>query len=74
LPTPPEEYVPSRLQRCGFGTLHIQHAHALRVAALPMHHRDPFDRMLIAQSQIDRIPIITVDRRFAAYSVQIVWG
>jgi len=74
LPTPPEDYVPSRLHRCGFGTLHIQHTHALRVAALPMHHRDPFDRILIAQSQIDRIPVITVDRRSAAYPVEVVWG
>ena len=74
LPEPPEEYIPSRLQRCGFGTLHIEHAHALRVATLPPHHRDPFDRLLIAQCQVDGLPIITVDRRFAAYAVQIVWG
>ena len=74
LPTPPEEYIPSRLQRCGFGTLHIEHAHALRVATLPLHHRDPFDRMLVAQAQVDGLPIITVDRRFAAYTVEVVWA
>ena len=74
LPASPEQYLPSRLQRCRFGTLHIEHAHALRVALLPLHHRDPFDRLLIAQSQIDRVPIITVDRQFAAYKVKVIWG
>lgn len=74
LPSPPEQYIPSCLHRCGFGTLHIEHVHALRSAALPMHHRDPFDRLLIAQGQIEKTSIITVDRKFASYKVKIVWA
>ena len=73
LPIPPEKYVPARLQKCGFGTLRIEHAHALRAGALPMHHRDPFDRVLVAQAQIEKIPIITADRKLAPYEVDIIW-
>ena len=47
--------------------------HALEAGALPDHHRDPFDRMLIAQSAIEDIPIITRDPAFAAYGVALVW-
>ena len=45
----------------------------VRSAALPFHHRDPFDRMLIAQALAEGIPIVTSDRRFAAYGVEVVW-
>jgi PIN domain nuclease of toxin-antitoxin system len=42
----------------------------LAVAALPMHHRDPFDRLLIAQAQVESLPILTADRAFDAYDVE----
>lgn len=70
LPESPESFVPSRLQREGFGTLHIQHRHALAVASLPPHHRDPFDRLLIAQAQAESIPLATMDTAFDAYDLQ----
>jgi PIN domain nuclease of toxin-antitoxin system len=47
-------------------------AHALRVADVPPHHRDPFDRLLIAQAQLERLPVLTADRQCAAYDVEIV--
>lgn len=73
LPEPPASYVPSRMARQGIGALPIEHVHALRVAELPMHHRDPFDRLIIAQSQIESLSIITADRMFGKYDVSIVW-
>jgi PIN domain nuclease of toxin-antitoxin system len=52
--------------------LPVEHRHALRVAALPAHHRDPFDRLLIAQAQIEKLPLMTADRSFRRYDVEIL--
>lgn len=57
----------------GFAVLSIAFTHLHRFRALPLHHRDPFDRMIIAQALSEGIPVATADRRFAAYGVQIVW-
>jgi PIN domain nuclease of toxin-antitoxin system len=46
--------------------------HATQVADLPDHHRDPFDRLLIAQAQVEGMPIVTADRSFGAYDVEVV--
>ncbi|MGZ3582471.1 MAG: PIN domain-containing protein [Ktedonobacterales bacterium] len=54
-------------------TLSITVAHASAVAALPLHHRDPFDRLLIAQVQFEGIPIVSVDAAFDAYSIVRLW-
>ena len=48
-------------------------AHLLAYAELPLHHRDPFDRLLIAQAQHLGVPIVTADRAFAAYEVETIW-
>jgi PIN domain nuclease of toxin-antitoxin system len=72
LPETPGNFVPSRLLREGFSTLHIEHRHALAVASLPPHHRDPFDRLLIAQAQAESIPIATVDSIFEYYDVELI--
>ncbi|HEV7492681.1 type II toxin-antitoxin system VapC family toxin [Baekduia sp.] len=53
--------------------LPITHDHAKAAAALPLHHRDPFDRMLIAQAQLEDAVILTADRRFTAYDVRTAW-
>lgn len=74
LPLPPHEYVPSRLESSGMTPLPVQHSHALRVAALPAHHRDPFDRLLIAQAQVERLVILTADRQFMPYDVRVQWA
>src|SRR5882724_9466747 len=64
LPEPTAGYVTSRMAEGGIQPLPVLHAHALRVATLPAHHRDPFDRLLIAQAQIEEMPILTADRQF----------
>jgi PIN domain nuclease of toxin-antitoxin system len=56
-----------------FDLLAITHGHLRVLGDLPQHHRDPFDRLLISQCLAERIPIVTGDRAFAAYSVEIVW-
>ena len=72
LPMEPAAYVPSRLVATRTSPLAIQHTHALRVAQLPLHHRDPFDRLLIAQAQLEGIPILTSDVQFAPYDVEVL--
>lgn len=72
LPEKPEYYVMSRLQRDSFMSLKIEHVHALKAGSLPLHHNDPFDRMLIAQSQVEKIPIITSDKKFSMYEVELI--
>jgi PIN domain nuclease of toxin-antitoxin system len=72
LPAPPQDYVPSRMLTSGTKGLPVQHAHALRVAELPPHHGDPFDRLLVAQAQVEQIPIMTADPLFRRYAVEIL--
>ena len=56
-----------RMQRAGLAELPIVSTHTYGVLALPRHHRDPFDRLLIAQAQIESLTIVTNDRVFAEY-------
>jgi PIN domain nuclease of toxin-antitoxin system len=72
LPDAPADYVPERMATSGVAGLRIEHTHALAVAALDDHHRDPFDRMLIAQAIVEGIPIITSDRQLAVYDVELI--
>ncbi len=74
LPESPETFIPPRLMRDAIKPLPIQHTHALHVASLPLHHRDPFDRLLISQAQMERLPIMTVDKQFKAYEVDLIWA
>ena len=73
LPGPVERYVPARLAKYRFGTMSVTGEHALRVARLPMIHRDPFDRLLIAQAQIEGLPIVTADPAIGRYDVHVIW-
>ena len=57
----------------GFIILPVEWAHAARVAELPFHHRDPFDRLIIAQALVERIPIVSGDPGFKMYGARIVW-
>ena len=57
----------------GFDLLPIGYRHLRVLADLPLHHRDPFDRVLIAQAMAERIPIATADRKFAIYGVELLW-
>ena len=70
---PFELFLPSQLITNNFSVLDIAVSHALRVASLPFHHRDPFDRLLIAQSLVENWPIIGTDSQFDAYGVTRIW-
>lgn len=58
----------------GIIPLPIHHLHTLRAASLPLHHRDPFDRLLVAQAQVETLKLMTVDRQLARYDVEILWA
>ena len=68
----PDE-LPDIISSEGFTTLAIDAADAWRVRALPLHHRDPFDRLLIAQALTQQVPIVTADAQFAAYDIELHW-
>jgi len=72
-PEAPEKYIPDQMHQNRILGLPIQIAHALHIHRLPGHHKDPFDRMLIAQAQVERMPVITNDSLLAAYDVEILW-
>ena len=61
------------LDDAGFVELPISGVHAIRAAVLPINHRDPFDRLLIAQAEIENVPIVSRDSQFDAYGVHRVW-
>jgi len=65
--------LPARVGEMGFEMLPVEPDHAWAVRSLPHHHSDPFDRLLIAQAQAERMPIVTADPAFAAYDVPVVW-
>lgn len=73
LPGPAERYVPSRIARHGFMVLPLDLRHALRVGSLPDIHRDPWDRLLVAQAQLEGLPIITADPLIGRYDVETIW-
>lgn len=70
---PPEVYIPARMDRYDFAPLAIAMAHAFQVAHLPPIHRDPFDRILVAQAQVERLPIVTADPNIGRYDVEVIW-
>lgn len=70
LPEAPERYVPDRIRAIGAQALAIEHPHALAVAALPWLHRDPFDRLLVAQATLLDLTIATADPAVAQYPIR----
>ena len=73
LPSRIEHYIPARLADYRFRALPISSEHALRVASLPMIHRDPFDRLLVAQALVEGIPLVTSDPAIIRYDVETIW-
>src|SRR5881394_2126457 len=71
LPGKPEALVPEWTARTGVTQLAVLHRHALHVASLPLHHRDPFDRLLIAQAQVEDVAVLTADAQFERYEVSV---
>jgi PIN domain nuclease of toxin-antitoxin system len=74
LPESPDRYVPKRLASQGMQGMAVEHVHALRVASLPDLHRDPFDRLLVAQAQTENMALLTADPLVAAYEVEAIWA
>jgi PIN domain nuclease of toxin-antitoxin system len=73
LPQPLATLVPAQLKRNMIEPLAVSHEHALATATLPPYHRDPFDRLLIAQARIERVAILTPDEAFSPYDVSVAW-
>ncbi len=73
LPKAPSEYILYAQRLWGIQTLNITQEHAFRAGELPAHHRDPFDRMLIAQALSERMTLLTADRAFQEYKVDLIY-
>lgn len=73
LPRPISGFLGEQLRENRIDVLPIQMSHALRVQELPPLHRDPFDRMLVAQAQLEKLPILTSDAWIPRYDVEALW-
>ncbi len=69
----PARCVPEFMAKQGLRSLAITHIHAAKVYDLPLHHADPFDRLLVAQALTEEMAILTADHAFEKYPVPIVW-
>lgn len=67
------ELIPAQLSQNGISLLQISVDHTAGVIQLPFHHRDPFDRLIIAQAQSENLPIISTDSVFDAYDIERIW-
>lgn len=67
------DYLPEIVAELGFGAVRIARRQAWHVRELPLHHRDPFDRLLIAQARNLGVPVVTRDPAFEAYDVEVAW-
>ena len=72
LPAGASDYIGEKVQR-GLQILAIDWPVAAAVERLPFHHRDPFDRLIIAQAQAERLDVVTKDKVFRKYGVKVVW-
>ena len=70
---PPENLIPSELDKNHIETLTILNNHAFLAGQLPVHHKDPFDRMLVAQARIESLGVISDDSKFKFYDVDVYW-
>lgn len=73
LPDRPDRFIPHQLTRNSIQPLPIQMSHALHVTRLPAIHRDPFDRLIVAQSIVEKMAIVTRDANIAKYKVKTIW-
>lgn len=73
LPEAPDKFVPNQLRANAFGALPATVSHALAVARLPALHRDPFDRLLIAQAMVESLTLVSADEDLRRYPVRVTW-
>jgi PIN domain nuclease of toxin-antitoxin system len=69
----PDLYIPDCVTQYDLKLLNVELGHVTKAGALPLHHQDPFDRLLIAQAQLEDLIIVTPDQAFAAYEVEKLW-
>ena len=68
------EFFQEHLERLGIaGVLAVEAVHVFRVFELPDHHRDPFDRLLVAQCQVENMPLVTSDSTLNKYAIDVIW-
>jgi PIN domain nuclease of toxin-antitoxin system len=72
-PVPIRRSVPRFMREQDLKPLSVTHGHAARVYDLPLHHRDPFDRLLVAQALVEKLTLLTADREIRKYDVPVVW-
>ena len=72
LPDAPEIYVPDRIKRANLQRLEITHEHTLAIANLPQIHKDPFDRLLITQANVENLTLLSADSIFDKYPVKLI--
>jgi PIN domain nuclease of toxin-antitoxin system len=73
LPEPPPKFIPRVMGAMALRSLDITHSHGIAAGELPRHHRDPFDRMLIAQARSEGMVLLTADKGFAKYDVETMF-
>lgn len=73
LTDPFEDLIPRQMVLNGFGLLPLRIPHIAKVVALPFHHRDPFDRMIVAQCMAEDLSLVSLDPVFDKYSVHRLW-
>ena len=73
LAEPPRDFIENRIRNNALTQLPISLSHTYRLSHLPLHHRDPFDRLLISQALEEDIPLLSADSAFRLYDVEIIW-
>ena len=73
MPSPLDRFLQQQIEINGFHLLPVSLEHAAAVRDLPFHHRDPFDRLIVAQARHEEIAVVTVDPVFARYGVKRIW-
>jgi PIN domain nuclease of toxin-antitoxin system len=73
LAKPYEDAMREAIDQNGFAYLHIEPRHTARLTNMPFHHKDPFDRMLVAQALAEQMPIVSADAKLDPYGVQRLW-
>ena len=70
---PFDQLIPSQLEENAINILPIELNHLSQIIELPFHHRDPFDRLIIAQGMIEELPVISSDASFRMYPIEVIW-
>jgi PIN domain nuclease of toxin-antitoxin system len=73
LAEPPREFIENRIRNNALSPLPVSLAHTFRLAHLPFHHRDPFDRPLVAQAQEEDLPLLSADKMLSDYGIERIW-